>query len=169
MHLKLIGAVLIVGCCGGYGMLLARGQRKDVFLLHQLLHVVETMQSELEFRLTPVPELCTVCAADTHEQLQGVFLQLAEQLDTQNATDASAAMEQVLQQKKLPTVTTQMLKMLGQSLGRFDLNGQIRGLRQCAKECQQKLDVLEYNQQQRLRSYQTLGFCAGAALAILLF
>lgn len=170
MHLKIVGAILIVACCGGYGILLARSQKKDMALLYQLMRVLDAMRSELEFRLTPVPELCRSCAEDADEPLRSVFLTLAEKLDAQTAADAAAAMELILEtEKKLTPATAQMLKLLGQTLGRFDLNGQLRGLRQCAKECRHKLDVLEYNQQQRLRSYQTLGFCAGAALAILLF
>ena len=170
MHLKIIGAVLIVGCCGGYGMLLAVSHRKEVSLLHRLLRVLDVMISELEYRLTPIPELCRICAKNSSEPLSSVFLMLAERLESQTATDVAGAMELALaSDKKLPPVTAEHLRLLGQTLGRFDLHGQLRGLRQCKQACEHKLNELEYNQQQRLRSYQTLGFCAGAALAILLF
>lgn len=169
MYIKIIGAVLIIGCCGGYGMLLAVSHRREVSLLRQLLHLLELMRAELEYRLTPIPDLCRVCAADASETLSGVFLKLADNLEGQAAPDVQSAMALTLQKKSLPLVTAQQLKLLGQTLGRFDLQGQLRGLALCKQECEHQLNELEYNQQQRLRSYQTLGFCAGAALAILLF
>ena len=139
-------------------------------LLHQLTRVYEQMYAELEYRLTPVPELCRQCAVDLSGPLAEVFGSIADILETQTAIDAASAMRLVLnRQKNLPSEITNQLELLGHNLGRFDLPGQLRGLRQCKVECEHKRNELEHNQQQRLRSYQTLGFCAGAALAILLF
>ena len=169
MYIKIIGALLIIACCGGYGMLLAAAHRREVRLLHQLLRVLDVMQSELEYKLTPVPQLCRVCAEDAGA-LRSIFLSVADKLEKQETVDTAAAMAMAVQEDKhLPSITASLLRNLGQTLGRFDLQGQIRGFSQCAKECSHKLNELESNQQQRLRSYQILGFCAGAALAILLF
>ena len=57
--------------------------------------------------------------------------------------------------------------MLGTSLGRFDLTGQLNGLEQVRSHCRRELEALAGNRDQRVRGYQTLGICAGAALAIL--
>ena len=149
--------------------MLAATHRKEVRLLHQLLRVLNVMQSELEYRLTPVPQLCRICAEEAGA-LGGVFLSAADKLEKQEVPDAAAAMTRAVQEdKQLPPIVSAQLRNLGQTLGRFDLQGQIRGFAQCVQGCTHKLNELESNQQQRLRSYQTLGFCAGAALAILLF
>ena len=170
MYIKIIGALLITVGCGGYGMLLAKVHRKEVKLLHQLMGVLEMMRSELEYRLTPVPLLCRSCTSDTDRLLRDVFTAVADQLEKQEATDASTAMAVAIEHdKRLPPITAAQLRQLGQTLGRFDLSGQARGFTQCAQECANKLNELECNQQQRLRGYQTLSFCTGAALAILLF
>ncbi len=170
MYTKIIGALLIIGCCGGYGMLLAASHRKLVSQMCQLEQVYGHMYAELEYRLTPIPELCRLCAADLQTPLSDVFLSMAEILESQSASDTSSAMRMVLQRYgKLPVEIGKQLELLGHNLGRYDLPGQLRGLRQCKSECERKRKELEHNQQQRLRSYQTLGFCAGAALAILLF
>lgn len=170
MPIKIIGALLIIGCCGGFGILLARNHRREVKLLYELLHVFDVMSSELEYRLTPVPELCRLCAQELSQPLCSVFKDVAQQLELQTVTDAAAAMEQILRRDKhLPAAVSLSLHLLGQTLGRFDLNGQLRGLRHCTESCRHELEELEHNQHQRLRTFQTLGFCAGAALAILLF
>ena len=70
--------------------------------------------------------------------------------------------------KDIPRHTLESLQNLGNSLGRFDLSGQLKGLEGVRQECRGKLTRLMGNQEVRLRSYQTLGLCAGAALVILL-
>ena len=54
-----------------------------------------------------------------------------------------------------------------QNLGKFDMSGQLRGLENARNVCRENLELLMYNKDRRLRSYQTLGLCAGAAVAIL--
>lgn len=170
MPLKIIGALLIIGCCGGFGILLAHNHRREVKLLYELLYLFDLMTSELEYRLTPLPELCRLCARELSQPLRYVFETIAQHLELQTASDVAEAMDQCLNEDKLlPAGAAAQLHLLGQTLGRFDLDGQLRGLRHCIETCRHQLEELEHNQQQRLRTYQTLGFCAGAALTILLF
>lgn len=68
----------------------------------------------------------------------------------------------------LTSDTKRLLLVLGRTLGRFDLEGQLKGIDGISREAAAELDRLTKNQDARLRSYQTLGLCAGAALAILL-
>ena len=66
-----------------------------------------------------------------------------------------------------PIVKDQLLT-LGNSIGRFDVDGQVKGMESVRHECERNLQLLQDNRENRLRNYQTLGLCAGAALAILL-
>jgi hypothetical protein len=78
-------------------------------------------------------------------------------------------MESVLAQKgNLPPLTTVCLQRLGTSLGHFDLEGQLQGIEQVRQLCKGHLENLERSQDTRIRNYQTLSICAGAALAIIL-
>ena len=67
-----------------------------------------------------------------------------------------------------PPLTRDNLILLGESLGRFDINGQLKGLESVRSSCRTALDSMTENREVRLRNYQTLGLCAGAALAIIL-
>ena len=68
----------------------------------------------------------------------------------------------------IPKHTREALADMGKTLGRFDLSGQLKGLEQVRASCRAELESLRSNREPQLRSYQTLGLCAGAALAILL-
>ena len=95
-------------------------------------------------------------------------MRLSKCLDEQVFSDASYCMEVALERENLPRSVTGIHKMLGQTLGSYDLAGQMGELAAVKGACQEALDSLRENISQRLRSYQTLGLCAGAALAILL-
>ena len=60
-----------------------------------------------------------------------------------------------------------ILLELGKNLGNFDMAGQLQGLEYARTLCRENLEKLMHNKESRLRSYQTLGLCAGAAIAIL--
>ncbi|MCD7859027.1 MAG: stage III sporulation protein AB [Firmicutes bacterium] len=169
MSLKWIGAVLILCGTGGVGLAIACGVQREAEALRQLLIALEFMESELEYRLTPLPELCRRTAERVNGCVSRFFAALAAELEGQIAPDASACTCVVLRQSPaLPPKTAAALGELGRGLGNLNLDGQLRQLRAAQKSCRETRRQLEEGKQQRLRSYQTLGLCAGAALAILL-
>lgn len=169
MNLKIIGAILIFAGCGGFGFHLAAGHRREESALRQLIAALDFMECELQYRLTPLPELCRQAAANGTGAVCAVFSALASELDAQISPDISICMTgALLHSKPLPRLTNEAMVSLGKSLGRFDLEGQLKGLEAVRQDCRRKLEKLGENRDVRLRSYQTLGLCAGAALAILL-
>lgn len=169
MSYKWIGAVLVIVGCGGFGCLLAANHRKEEQGLRQLIRVLDYMVQELQYRLTPLPELCRQAGKETRGALREVFLNLARELDWQIAPDAASCMRTALSRShSLPVTVRELVKQLGATLGHFELEGQLQGLEAVREDCCKALARLEADRDARLRSYQTLGFCAGAALAILL-
>lgn len=169
MSWKWIGAVLIVVSCGGFGMVLARSQRREEWALRELLRGLDLMECELQYRLTPLPELCRQAAQMCRGSVGKLFDHLARELGQQIAPDVASCMDAALiSVPDLPTGASGQLRRLGRTLGRFDLNGQIQGLEAARASCRQALTGLTDNAPARHRTYRTLGFCAGAALAILL-
>ena len=69
--------------------------------------------------------------------------------------------------ERMPASVMTILSELGQTLGRFDLPGQLRGLELSIRETERVLRIIREGAPQRRRSWQTLGLCVGAALAIL--
>ena len=168
MVIKWIGAIFVLAACGGFGFQIAAAQRKEVNTLRQLIRILDFTECELQYRLTPLPELCRKAAQECSGALRALFLQLGRELDDQISPNVSSCMDAAIAvTKQLPNQTRQVLNLLGDSLGKFDLNGQVRGIESVRSECNRRLDALSENQDVRLRSYKTLGLCAGAALVIL--
>lgn len=168
MSCKIIGAVLVFCGCGGFGFSMAASQRREEQCLRQLLRAMDYMDCELQFRQTPLPQLCRGTSRILSGPVRLVFEELAEQLDHQSASDAQGCMTNAL--ARFPGLGERVrgaLTQLGDTLGLFDLPGQRRGLAAVAEQCREAIGELSENRGTRLRSYQTLGLCAGAALAIL--
>lgn len=168
MNLQWIGGILIIAGCGGVGFGMALNYKREEAALRKLYKALEFMGSELEYRLTPLPELCRKVAGFSQGSIGTVFYKLAEELDRQVSPDVSCCMGAALGQiRDLPGKAGGALLELGRSLGQFDLEGQVKGISLVKQLCKKELEELEANRSQRIRSYQTLGLCAGAALAIL--
>ena len=169
MSYKILGIIFIVTGCGGFGFLIAGAHRNSSKQLQQLIRILNTMECELRYRMTPLPELCRISAEICAGKLQVVFLRLAERLDHNSAVNVSQCMLQIISQMSaMPKQVEQVLGMLGDCLGRFDLEGQLKGILYVRSTCEDLLRNSMLNQDIRIHSYQTLAICAGAALAILL-
>lgn len=168
MNMKLIGAVLIIAGCGGVGFSMAAAHRREESAQRELVRVLEHMCCELQYHLLPLPELCRRGAAESNGPVRRVLEALTEELESQIAPDAAACMTAALAKvQNLPEGLRKHMKDLGVSLGCFDLEGQLKGLEAARSACESAIAALSENREQRLRGYQTLGLCAGCALAIL--
>ena len=169
MDYKWIGAVLIIVGCGCFGFIMSSEHRRQEKSLRKLIGILDYMSCELQFRLTPLPELCASAARETSGTLGNVFTVLSQILDDSQSHEVSVAMDQALSAAgELPSRTRDNLLLLGSSMGRFDLSGQLSALEAVRASCRRDLEAFTSNRDTRLRNYQTLGLCAGAALAILL-
>lgn len=168
MNYKMIGAVCVVAACGGCGFLFAAQYIQRVRLLRQLIAALDYMECELQYRNTALPELCDQTAQQCQGKIKTLFLTLSDELEAQISPNVALCMDITLKRcSDLPEQIKEMCTVLGRSLGKFDLHGQLKGLEATRSECREKLEMLLHNKDARIRSYQTLGLCAGAALAIL--
>ena len=168
MLLKVLGALFIVLACGGVGFKIAGNYLKEEKQLRQLIYGLEYMNNELQYRLTPLPELCKQTSLELKGAVARVFLQLYNEMTAQIAPNVSHCMAAALSQiADISPQVKDVLNQLGSCLGRFDVDGQIRGINAVKAICNEKLSALTQNKDTRIRSYKTLGLCAGAAVVIL--
>lgn len=165
--IRLFGAAFLMAGCGGFGFTMASAQRREAAMLRRLISVLQEMEWELRYRMTDLPQLCQIAANGTAGSLKTVFQELTDKLNRREVSDISGSLNAILYRHELPKCVQKNMMQLGATLGRYDLDGQVQGLEAVRCHCRQDLEKLEENSVQRLRSYQTLALCAGAALAIL--
>ena len=168
MTMKIIGALFVLLGCGGFGFHVAYSQKREAHLLQHLIQILDYMSKELQYRHTTLPDLCKQASRERNGIIAKVFLELANELELQIAPDVGVCMNAVMGRvPDLPDPIQSIILNLGYCLGRFDLEGQLSDLDMVKRQCQDKLKQLQFNCDTRLRTYQTLGLCAGAALVIL--
>ena len=169
MNYKWIGAIFVILGCSGFGFMVAAGCKREEKYLRELYGALEFMAAELKYRLSPLPELIARGAEHTSGTLWQLFSVLDRELAGQIAPNAEECMRAALEQTpSIPPLTGKMLRMLGKSLGKFDISGQLSGIALVREACNENLKRLARDRAERLRSYRTLGICAGIAIAILL-
>ena len=160
---------MILSGCGWFGFSMANAYRAKEHALRQLIRGLEWMEWDLQFRQTSLPDLCRHISKLLSGKLSVIFSQLGTALEGGECADVRTCMHRILiQNEDLPEGIAGILSDLGQCLGQLDLNGQLGSLRSVRTQCDNALKELCDNRENRLRSYQTLGLCTGAALAILL-
>ena len=168
MSIKFVGALCIVIACSGCGMMMKASHLRMIRRVQNLISSLEYMECELQYRCTPLPQLCRQAGERSHGKIQQVFLSLADELEAQISPNVGRCMAAVLDRSSsLEIDLKEILIDLGNDLGKFNLLGQIQGFNSSRKKCESVLKRLMQNQDSRLRSYQTLGLCAGAAIVIL--
>lgn len=170
MTLKLIGSAFIIISCGVFGFMIAAAHAREVKTIKTLINCLDYMEWELEYKMTCLPDLCRQVTNQCSGVLKSIFNDLAGLFDAGSEPNAQRCMELILSDKKdVPTYTKTALYQLGRTLGKFDLEGQIKGIKAVKEECRRNLEQLQCDHAVRIRTYKTLGLCAGAAMAIILF
>lgn len=170
MQLKLVGAVLIFFVCSGFGFYLAEKDRQDVNCLRHLIYSLDYMGNELQYHMTPLPQLMRQTAAQCHhKKLSQIFLLFSHQLEDKYCSDFFVCTNSVIKQCKfsLPRRSCCILNELCRTMGRFDLEGQINSIMSVKASCMNEYDALRTDLSTRIRSYRTLGICAGVAIIIM--
>jgi stage III sporulation protein AB len=165
---KWIGALLIMLGCGGVGFLTVAYYKREERALHEFIVALQHMNCELQYTGASLPLLCRSAAQRCGGSVGQVLERLGEELEAQISPNASACMHAaVRKQKYLPEKAERCLLQFGDSLGCFDLPGQIKSMEAVEKFAKLELDELRENKEARCRTYQTLGLCVGFALVVL--
>lgn len=169
MELKWIGAIFVVTGCGLTGLMMALSIKKEYAALRAVVSAIGYMRRELSAKLTYLPDLCKNAAQQGNGCVSAFFSLLSKELEGQVAPDVRSCVDVALgKSEKLPEKVRGILLELGTTLGSFDVTQQLSALEGLQQDCEQTCRKLDMDRNIRMRNYQTLGLCAGAALAILL-
>lgn len=169
MIIKVIGAALIMSICCGFGFSLSNSLKNNMNALRYYIIAIEYMECELQYRLSPLPELCCAASRVTKGCVSRLFSMFANELQQQNSPSVSECMQSVLEKcADLPDEILLLSQNLGERLGVFDVDGQTRMLSSLRMEAQQILNICENKHSTKSRSCKTIAACVGAVIVILL-
>lgn len=167
--LKFIGAILIIGGAGGFGISKGCGYLRQVRQLREFSAALEILKCEMNYTLLPLSKLCEVTAKRSRGVCAQFFLNFSSFLDsgTPRARAASRAMNET-RGLCLPSDAKLALLELCEALGRYDLDGENRLLQLAMHRLNAALARTETEKKPLVRSYAALGISVGVALTILM-
>ncbi len=168
--MKLLGAALILAACLGAGAVYALAKRQRMETLQGLWGALGLMEGELETRLSPLPELVRLAAAEAQGQAGAFLDSLSGRLDRLGEAEFAQLWREAAEEQlsALNPEEREEICRLGLVLGRYELEKQLAALGACRAILRTGLDeaVLRYPGEKRLGL--GLGAAAGALLVIAL-
>lgn len=169
--MRVAGIVFIVLSAGSMGFRMAFYLKRRCRLLEQLMAALQVLKSEIAFCGTPLPQAFALMAAATEGVPAALFSQIAKEMDKRRWLTPLAAMQQALRQTpELPQgdKASLILLELSGSLGKYDAESQLHGIDRAMARLEEERGRAERERSVKSRTYETLGVCAGLAMAILL-
>lgn len=168
--IKLFGAILLAGGAAFLGFSAAAQLERRVKALRAILGALESLERELSFRLTPMPELLEALARRSQPPVNAFFARCLKGLDTLGENTLSDLWNEALEAEPmdLGAEDRQVLRELGGILGRYDGEGQREALSLARAQLGQCLTTAAEERTRLGRVYGALGLTAGALLVILL-
>jgi len=166
--IKIIGALLIVGAAGGFGVSKAVSFYRQLRQLDQMLGAVEIIKCELNYTLRPLPQLCLHAAERTSGAVSAFLTDYAERLE--QGMPRSKAAQTALDETKgllLPNDAMMAVLEMYSGLGRYDLDGENRVLQLTGQRLRAAQERFEKEKRPMAKSYAVLGMTTGIALVIL--
>lgn len=168
MNLRIIGAVVIVMVCGGLGFDLAARDKHETATLSEFIKSLAYLQRELDAKGYALAQLCRNAAQVSRGIVSRFWSSLSIALDARLSASVSECIEEVMTAyRSMPQSSANAFRELGNCLGKYDREVQLQGILAVLSDAKVTLQSYRDNQPGRIRCYQTLGLCAGAAIAIL--
>lgn len=165
---KWIGAFCIFVACASVGFSIAYRQTRELKMIEQWLRIIDRAEKEISYHLRAVPDLFRIISYEEKGLLGRLFLRTAIEMENQIQPNASLCLNIALADfDGLPKCILDQLMLFGAELGRYDLESQLKGFARIRSIGEEKRVLMLQNYSKRIRGYQTLGLCAGAALVIM--
>ena len=165
---KWIGAICIFTACASVGFSIGFKQIREIKMLEQWIRISHRMEKEIGYYGRSIPDLFRMISYEEKGELAQVFLRTAIEMENQIHPDASRCMSiAIAKTEGLPSSILELLDFLGNELGKYNLDEQLKGIAQISEIAVERRNLLCKDRVKRMRGYQTLGLCAGAALVIL--
>ncbi|MEM1483827.1 stage III sporulation protein AB [Oscillospiraceae bacterium PP1C4] len=164
--LKVSGMILIIICTTSIGMAMARTLSKRVSELKASIAVLGALERELSYSLTPPDE--AIAKLEQLESFAAVaFLPACASLCRQGIPFPSAWRRAVHEQRgELMPDDVTILANLSETLGQYDLEGQLSRINQAKMQLQFQLDGARERCKTHSKLYRTMGLLSGAFIVI---
>lgn len=153
------------------GLGLARTVRRQQAQTLAFIDAVLRIRHELQYRLTPLPDVFLALQESREAAVAAFFSGLACSLSAADTCTVGYACRQALRRTEglcIPTGVRTALMSLFDTLGKYDLDGNLQALDLALRRLREEARQLQGSAAARCKMYVTLGVCTGLAVAVIL-
>lgn len=167
--IRILGAILVLVGCAVFGFLVARTYRREATYLREYIDLLNDIECELQYRAGRLSEIFSNLSQSRKGPIHSFCIALSDELEAQvQPSVPNCVFAAVRRTEDLPERVRKYLIKMGQSLGQFDISGQLLELRAIRSEAENELSVMVNEQELKTKNAKTLGICAGVTIIILL-
>ena len=142
------------------GLGLARTVRRQQAQTLAFIDAVLRIRHELQYRLTPLPDVFLALQESREAAVAAFFSGLACSLSAADTCPVGYAC--------IPAGVRTALMSLFDTLGKYDLDGNLQALDLALRRLREEARQLQGSAAARCKTYVTLGVCTGLAVAVIL-
>lgn len=136
-----------------------------------LIDAVLRIRHELQYRMTPLPDVFHLLGEGRNPQIADLFSRIAAELHAAEICSVGYACRCALRQTHglcLSSGAREALLTLCDSIGKYDLDGNLRLLDLTLQRLRDEANALQAGASARCRTYISLSVCTGLAAAVIL-
>lgn len=173
MLLKLIGSVFLLFAGTMFGFYQAMQYARRPRQIRQLVGILQRLETEVSFGLTPLPEALLIVSRQSTEPLAGMLHMAGEQLEIKDGRSMreiwESSISQTWNQSSMKKNEKEIMLELGFTLGRSSSSDQVKHLRLAASQLQVEEAAALEDQQRYEKMWRSLGVLVGALAVILMY
>lgn len=168
---RLIGALLVIGAAGSFGVNSMWRMSLRVRALRGLITALEMMRSEICDRMTPLPELVNLLCEEISPPANRLFLRLRQAMGELGIQRFSYIWSDVVDhahELELEAGERQVLSDLGKTLGRYDIENQRHMISYTLRRLEGFLEKAEEARRTQGKVHAVLSLAVGAFVVLIL-
>ena len=169
--LRYLFLLLVIAGSTSVGFLLSKGFSDRVKELRELANLINILQNKIKFTQVPLKEALTeISNIETNSQISKVFLKAGEKIKDEKS---EVAWQEALNEERiflnLKNEDIELIKSLGNTLGKTDIEGQMSGINQFENILNMQIKKAEEECSKNSKMYKSLGTIIGLTIVIILF
>ena len=163
--------VLILICCTSIGFLLSRKYSDRVSELVTFSGFLKILQNKMRFTKMPLSEAFKdLSNLKSSKAISEICLNFSQNIKTEKCEDAwNRAIEDEMSYLSLNKEDISIIKKLGNTLGKTDIEGQMSEINEFNTLLQIQIKKAEEERRKNEKMYRSLGTIVGLAIVIILF
>lgn len=172
MYIKAIGGIFFLSSAAAIGFLKAEELKERVKQLQELKRMIMFLQGELRFHRAELSEAFENISERMGEPFKRFLQETAKKLEQREAGGFEGIWREnlkiLLHTEGFVKEDTQLLELLGSSLGYLDLTMQTENLNLVLIRTEEAIEYAKKQQESKGKLYQTMGVTVGALLTLLI-